>query len=411
MNRLFYYCIRKAEENIFLILTLAYFLRLFFFEIRPGVIFSLMALIIWSSFIYRGHLCFKRENILFLVYLMITIFSGINYLLIQGIDSKIFFYGIQFLVLPMALYLSGMISAKRENDSILKKIILSNAIIISGGLILYFLSPGFFINFLHQFAGPNFSLTYYKLYPRLTSIFANATSAGTVSAVSIPLIFMFYNKYKFNFIYFLGLLSLFLLGVFLSMQRSAWVASVFALIISYIIFMLYQEKKIKTNVKLLFFVVIVVIIIFLIPLKQGNVMSFALERFYSIFNTDVTNRWRYGIRIFEQYPFGIGVGRASHTAIQFGFKGVADGNYFRILSELGILGILSFLLLSTESLINSFKYNPYLFAAICVYLIQAVASNIIDFAYTGSIFWFIIGYSNNLKVNLFKSKYKNSVIR
>jgi len=407
MSRLFYYFIRKAEANIFFIVTLVYFLRLYFFEIRPGLIFSLIVLIIWGSFIYRGSTCFKKENILFTIYLLMSIFSGINYLLIQGMDSKLFFYGIQFNVLPMALYLSGMISAKKKDDSILKNIILSNIIIISVGLLLYFLLPDFFINFLYQFAESTFSLTYYKLYPRLMSIFANATSVGTISAVSIPLIFMFYNKYKFNFIYFLGLLSLFLLGAFLSMQRSAWIASFFALIISYIIFILYQEKKFKTNVKLLIFVVIVVIIMYVIPLKQGNVMSFAVERFYSIFNTDVTKRWIYGISVFEQYPFGIGIGRAGHKAIQFDFRGVPDGNYFRIISELGILGILTFLLISTESLINSFKYNPYLFVAICVYLVQAVASNIIDFAYTGSIFWFIIGYSNNLKVNLFKSKCKN----
>lgn len=396
--------INKTENNIFLIVTLTYFLRLFFYGTRPGVVFSFLALIIWGSFIYRYHICFKKENILFIIFLIISIFSGIHYLLIQGIDSKLFFHGIQFNVLPMALYLSGMISAKNENDRILKQIILSNAIIIGGGLLLYFLFPDILINFLYRFAGPNFCLEYYKLYPRLTSIFANATSVGTISAVSIPLIFMFYNKYKFNFIYFLGLLSLFLLGAFLSMQRSAWVASVFALIISYIIFMLYKEKKFKTNVKLLIFVVIVVIIMYVIPLEQGNVMSFALERFYSIFNTDVTKRWIYGISVFEQYPFGIGIGRAGHKAIQFGFRGIPDGNYFRIISELGILGILTFLLLSMESLINSFKYNPYLFVAICIYLIQAVASNIIDFAYTGSIFWFIIGYSNNLKVNLFKSR-------
>lgn len=399
--------IHKIEKNIFLIVTLTYFLRLFFYGIRPGVIFSLMALIIWSSFIYRGDICFKKENILFVIYLMIIIFSGINYLLIQGTDSKLFFHGIQFIVLPMALYLSGMISARNGNDRILKQVILSNAIIISGGLLLYFLFPDFLISFLCQFAEPNFSIAYYKLYPRLTSIFANSTSVGTISAVSIPLVFMFYNKYKFNFIYFLGLLLLSLLGAVLSMQRSAWVASVFAIIASYIIFILYQEKKIKTSVKLLIFVVIVVIIMYVLPLEQGNVMSFALERFYSIFNTNITDRWTYGINIFEQYPFGVGIGRMGHKAIQFGFKGVPDGNYFRIISELGILGILLFLLLSIESLINSLKYNPYLFVAICVYLIQAVASNIIDFAYTGSIFWFIIGYSNNLKVNLFKSEYKN----
>jgi len=398
--------IHKIEKNIFIILTLVYFLRLFFYGIRPGVIFSLMALIIWSSFIYRGNVCFKKENILFVIYLMIIIVSGVNYLLIQGIDSKLFFYGIQFSVLPMALYLSGMISARNGNDRILKQIILSNAIIIGGGLLLYFLFPDILINFLYRFGGPNFCLEYYKLYPRLTSIFANATSVGTISAVSIPLIFMFYNKYKFNFVYFLGLLLLSLLGAFLSMQRSAWIASFFAIIVSYIIFILHQEKKFKTNVKLLIFVVIVVIIMYVMTLEQGNVRSFTLERFYSIFNTDVTTRWRYGVSIFKQYPFGIGIGRAGHKAIQFGFRGVPDANYFRIISELGILGILTFLLVSIESLINSFKYNPYLFVAICVYLIQAVASNIIDFAYTGSIFWFIIGYSNNIKVNLFKSRYK-----
>ena len=398
--------INKTEKNIFLIVTLTYFLRLFFYGIRPGVIFSLMALIIWSSFIYRGNICFKKENVLFVIYLMIIIFSGINYLLIQGTDSKLFFHGIQFIVLPMALYLSGMISARNGNDRILKQVILSNAIIIGGGLLLYFLFQDILISFLYRYGGTNFCLEYYKLHPRLTSIFANATSVGTISAVSIPLIFMFYNKYKFNFIYFLGLLSLFLLGAFLSMQRSAWIVSFFALIISYIIFMLYQEKKFKTNIKLLIFVVIVVIIMYVIPLEQGNVMSFAIERFYSIFNIDVTKRWVYGISIFKQYPFGIGIGRAGHKAIQFGFRGVPDGNYFRIIAELGILGALTFLLVSTEALINSFKYNPYLFVAICVYLVQAVASNIIDFAYTGSIFWFIIGYSNNLKVNLFKSRYK-----
>jgi len=398
--------INKTEKNIFIILTLVYFLRLFFYEIRPGVIFSLMALIIWGSFIYRGNICVKKENILFVIYLMIIIFSGINYLLIQDTDSMLYFHGIQFLVLPMALYLTGMISARNRNDKILKQIILSNVIIIGGGLLLYFLFQDILTSFLYHLGENKFSVEYYKLYPRLISFIGSSTSVGTISAVSIPLTFMFYDKYKLNFVCFSGLLSLFLLSAFLSMQRSAWVASVFAIITSYIIlYILYRENKIKTSIKLLIFVVMVVIIIYVMQLEQGNVMSFALERFYSIFNSNIIDRWTYGINIFEKHPFGIGIGRASHKAIQFGFMGVADGNYFRILSELGILGMLLFLLLSMESLINSLKYNPYLFVVICIYLIQAVASNIIDFAYSGSIFWFVIGYSNNLKVNLFKSRY------
>ncbi len=237
-----------------------------------------------------------------------------------------------------------------------------------------------------------------KFY-RMQSYFGTAMIAGCVCSTSLLLtLFICQNKFK-RYIYTL----VFIIGLALTGARGAWVAGFVSLC-----YYLYMSKSIKLKIssKLLRFIIfIVLIILFCLPLlgKYFNSENFVQvgRRFSNLFNAsgERESQWLNGINIFLEHPLGVGYGLLTHKGINsnFGFI-VADGNYFRILGELGIIGFILFLILLIYSIIIAHRKKYYIVTALLlIYSIQAVGTNVFDIAYTSYLFWLLIGLSFNIK--------------
>ncbi len=386
------------KSNIFLVMVITYFFQMVWWQVRPGIVFTALFVFLWILSI--GYILKLRNiaSLVFLLFLCCILLTGLNYFSTDA-NPLLFFHGVQFLVLPMVFFILGISSLEQRSIFILTNIIKANILVCLVGLILYLWMPEFYINYLYNIQ-PNFNLEYYSLYPRLSS-FMGSTAVGTVCAVSIPIVFFLFQKKKFKLGISVAFICVFIVTGFLSFQRSAWVAIIFGLFLS-IIYL--RRTRLNVNspnsnkfIMLILFVGFVLLVYSIKTLPDEWVVT----RFESITEaaSERSSQWQRGLTIVGEKPFGAGIGSTTHRAIILGYRGIPDGNYFRMLSDYGILGFSIFILLVVYSLINSFRVNRYIFICLLVILFQAIGSNIIDFAYTGSIFWFLLGMASNRSVN------------
>jgi len=139
----------------------------------------------------------------------------------------------------------------------------------------------------------------------------------------------------------------------------------------------------------------------------------SLIGFYERFDTidsmisDRNHQWLNALKVFFEYPWGIGIGMLSHITAAQGFElACPDGNYFRILGELGLYGFVVFILLLGTAIVRGlFHVNIFYGLALMVFSLQAIGSNVFDFYYTSFLFWFLVGgalaiYRKNAKKKL-----------
>jgi len=185
-----------------------------------------------------------------------------------GIKKMLFFANIFFLF-PVVTY-----AIKKESDlkEILKAVFCASVIIVSIG---YFQFLSTFIitlsqfwdfwtnNVIKAFYGQNLSqllsysntwFSYYDALPptlRMFSVMPDSHSFAMLVIISMPVVlsFLFYYKQEKQKKYLSIILILFLLSIYLSGSRGAWVGSVFALMAGVYLFIASSEKE-KNNSKL-----------------------------------------------------------------------------------------------------------------------------------------------------------------
>lgn len=91
---------------------------------------------------------------------------------------------------------------------------------------------------------------------------------------------------------------------------------------------------------------------------------------------------------------GGGLGAFGQKVLGYSKIIIADGNYFKMLAEIGAIGILLFLTIIISSLVKGFKdlRNNYLEIGIVIGIsIQAIGSNIFTYQIVIPIFWYAVG--------------------
>lgn len=119
---------------------------------------------------------------------------------------------------------------------------------------------------------------------------------------------------------------------------------------------------------------------------------------------NVLNAW-------QNYIFGEGVGSGGGRARQYGFIGITDGNYIRLLYEHGIIGFSLFIYVTFSSLLKCIKHIRYLFIEfICILsiLTAMIGADPLSYFFYIVPFWYVIGKVQNdnyLKILISKGKY------
>lgn len=114
--------------------------------------------------------------------------------------------------------------------------------------------------------------------------------------------------------------------------------------------------------------------------------------------------WGYAFQDFSVI-FGKGLGSAGHKAIGFSKTLIPDGNYFKMISEIGILGsflfisiIIAFVFLSIKEFINNYL-EVGIVLSICLI---GIGSNIFEYQSIAPIFWFSIGRISHNHINKYQ---------
>ncbi len=212
-----------------------------------------------------------KINKIFLLIILFFIVAAISLIVAQDIGigvKKILFLLNIFLLFPVIIF-----TIKKESDllEILKAIFYSSVIIVFIGYFQFILT--FFItlsqfwyfwadNVIKAFYGKNLSyllgysntwFSYYKTLPptlRMFSVLPDSHSFAMIIIISTPVILSFLFLYKEKKKkYISAILIFFLLAIFFSGSRGAWVGSIFALIAGLFLF-LFSSIKTENSSKL-----------------------------------------------------------------------------------------------------------------------------------------------------------------
>lgn len=219
-------------------------------------------------------------------------------------------------------------------------------------------------------------LSYYeKSLPtlRIFSVFPDSHSFALFSLIGlIPLTYLWTQDGAFKKTYaFIGIFSL--LSVILSGSRGFWASAILIAVILILILVVIKIKKYRQYIPLRSYFMILLIFFMLFPAGSlilsgsrignmtdgGEYESLTLKRAKSILNFKETSNkgrleiWNATLNSFVKYPFlGVGVGNYPTVIgepLESGRRGASAHNlYFDIAAEMGILGLVTFLLILWE---------------------------------------------------------------
>lgn len=392
-----------------------------FKQIPVGAIISGLIL---TSIILNFKVLFRQltvSNSLFIVFLLLIFLSLFNYLFndtvlnyIRMHDDTLFKTFSYLIIPPMFFYIAGHHIERIKPPNInwvIDKIVLLNALSVVIGIALFLTVPDFYKRYVADTL-INVYNTEEQFYPRMFSYYGNAMMLGVICSASIPLTFSLNRSVFFRIV----LVVIFFIGAVMTLQRGSWFAASVGLVLS----LLLKTNRSSIRKYGLRIIIVVSILAALIPIliilsfdKINNNAGIALtlqffeERFLTVGSmvSERSYQWENVSKVLLDYPFGIGIGMLSHVTAANNFElAIPDGNYFRIIGELGPYGFIIFILLLIKGVIRGLMCGrPFYAVALIVYALQAVGTNVFDFYYTSFVFWLLIGILSATK-KMYKPK-------
>lgn len=376
---------RKIGDIILELLVNNYYLMVMFLYLivlkqpsfRVGVYSAIIMAVITIFYVLKYGVSLRVSNVeaWIIIYLCIVIFSGVNYIMGEG-NVTAFFQTAANSVLPITFFWCGKNGIRFSR----KTFLFSFNICCLIGIYLLIKKPTWYYLFCIE---KGYS------YTRLSSCFGS-TAVGTLSCIA-----MLYTiemiKDNTSIVWKIQYL-LSCSFVLLSMQRSAWIAAFLTLIILH--YWLLKWKTIKPyHVGIEIISSIVGCFVFwqyIMNIFNRWILEHKVsgEKSFEIFGR--TSQWIQSIGQ-SNWLTGSGLGMRGHRAT---VVGVADGDWIRLLCEIGIVGVISLLIIIVISLKNAFwdtKRGIVPAMIIVIFFLQAIGSNVFEFQILAPVFWMSVG--------------------
>lgn len=356
----------------------------------------LLVVLYWT---YRRQslLLYRTDTTFLLMFIIAIIYIPISIFILHSASFTSVFFGIFMFLFPMTGYFfSRLININIFSQSV----IFVGLIHATLGILMYG-----FIQFPTSIQGMIELIKDGTMAFRMSSV-SGSLGLGALMLVSFSfaLTMLLKNKNKMNIV--ITLLLLF--SLIMTMQRSAWLGACLYLFLVFIYIHLNSKTVLlKQNVYLFMFVLFGAGAIVL-KYMDLNTFEFIISRISSIggegFNPidERSSMWIAGIENFMQVPSGIGLGTSGQAArvgeFASSYHGISDGDYFRILSELGIGALFFYFYLFTFIGILFFNLRNMSLEKISIYLVviglsvNMIGSNTTEFHFVNFLYWMSLGY-------------------
>lgn len=382
-------------------------LLMFNIDIRLGVIITFFSILysIKSAFVKPTNRIISKLIIIYIIYNLISIVNYIN----NDIPLNIFFTELRNQIIPILFFFIGN-NSKETDNKFYSGILLGSLYLFITGIILYFTMPSWYLTWkLTTLADwiPDVDQSFVSKYG-LSSFFATSYHTGYLSIISISILLGQSLWKKIN-TYILLQFFVALIVLLLAQQRIAWLAFGFFFVI-YSVY-IYKNKHAKPNVFLIIVLAIILIIISVLNTNSQilSIYEILQSRFESIDSavSERSSTWIISITSIFEMLFGHGFGMASHSAGQYGFIEIADGNFFKLFYEIGLIGISILIWIMTITLfrcVKNFKVLMPEFYITFFVSIACIGATPFSMPLIICIYWFCVGriWNNKYILSNFK---------
>jgi len=316
-------------------------------------------------------------------------------------------HAIRLTYIPMLFYFIARFGFPKKisvYESIVTMIMNWYIVVVFVGMILYFFMPQS-MTYMIEITGSEEQFYYIK---RMCSVFWTPVVFGTF--MSFFSLFSYYKLMKHKGIGRLIVFSFFWAALFLSVSRGANVVFVIGMITLSIVY-----KDYKSFLKGIAGIAVVLTLLLLYNYKVFHTLRFIPFSTYDLFmlKKDQTRVffWAEAMEEYKRKPMGYGLGKAGHIGERYFEEGSleastysTDGWYLKLANETGVWGLASYFTLAIVFLVQAFNYwkrnkrtfFTFMFLIFCLVGIHNLVSNVIDYYSFSSLYWLIIGFSQNL---------------
>jgi hypothetical protein len=304
-------------------------------------------------------------------------------------------YGVHLYVMPIFGYFAVKTLSVRDQQRALSFFLWSNVCLIVVGLYLWWAKPDFYTVFLRQILfEEKEDWTDLMIYLRLQS-YLGSTALGAICAVTVALA----GAVGTSVWKTIAVVSVSLPAVILTYQRGGQAATALALAS-----LIFWGKGSRTTRILIFAGSLILAAGVLIGLTMHSDagLGYYLQR-RSDFSTQMlaerSGGYTMGMVYATAFPLGIGLGGSGNAASDAGLQNwgrVVDANFMRILADLGVQGLMLFLLIIGVAIHAGLRKrkNTGLACIIAIYAIIAIGTNVFDGHLTPQLFWLIMGIAD-----------------
>ena len=378
----------KIYEYYYLVILFIILIQLYFIPgIRLGVVTSVLILFVLYNTINRHDILRNTFiNHLVLVYLLYNSISIIGYLF-SGIPVTVFFAEWSNSILPIFFFYIAYKTSPYDYRfyKITLWVIIFSFVL---GFYLWMLEPPYYRVFLDTTEGVGTDMFFFESLYGLT-----ATAAISVIGFLISTKLITESKGKNGKIAML----ICIVAAILTFRRSSMLVLFMALIwMHYVGYIKYRFLKKRYFIVEVFF--LVGIFYYLIN-EYREIYENIIERSSMIseaFN-ERSGTWSYAFQDLN-FVLGKGLGSSGHKAIGYSKNLIPDGNYFKMIAEIGILGTLLFFVIIITSLVSGFKDLKYKYLELGILIgicLIGIGSNIFEYQSIAPIFWFSVGRASH----------------
>lgn len=379
----------KLYEWYYVIVIVGYIMTLVSGIVHPGIIASLLLLLITGQLFIDKQFCVKGTiDYLMVLYFIYNLISGI-WCVSFGMPISVFLGEFATAALPMVFYYVGR-SIADHLEGFYRKFIIAIFLVCIVGFVLYIFAPEFYLNYLfnlHYISKADAPTMRIRMISVIGSILVGYLS---VAAMLASAHIMINSKGKS------GKLLLFIncFFAFMSNQRSAMVVAMIVLVyVNLLIFFTFKLLPKK----------------FFAMECGGIILAFAgicviyfpaiMKIYYRLISLpgaigQRSDQWVGAMNNMANIWLGNGLGANGHRAQGFTNHLIADGGLAKLFCEMGILGtsifIFMMILIFRKGSKKLVKCSAEL-GIIAITLLQCIGSNLLEFQLATPIFWFAVG--------------------